>query len=90
MYTGRAELNYRWHHQKIFVFRILRTPLLHDADIYTCTLILYNSFNCNLIDTKLGTILYLLFFYQYSELYGQKYWYQCMLYSIVLIVDMQI
>ena len=57
-------------------FRVLRRPLLHDADIYTSTLILYNSLNYNLIDTKLDTILHLLFFYHYSELYGQKYWYQ--------------
>ena len=57
-------------------FRILRRPLLHDADIYTSTLILYNSLNYILIDTKLGTILHLLFFYQYSEIYGQNCWYQ--------------
>ena len=50
----------------------LRTPLLHDADIYTSTLILYNSLNCNLIDTKLGTMVYLLLFCHSSELYGQK------------------
>ena len=55
------------------IFRILRRPLLHDADIYTSTLILYNSLNYNLIDTKLGTTLHLLFFYHYSELYDKTY-----------------
>ena len=59
-----------------FFFRILRGPLLRDADIYTSTLILYNSLNYNLIDTKLGTILHLLFFYHYSELHGQNCLYQ--------------
>ena len=54
-------------------FRILRRPLLHDADIYTSILILYNSLNYNLIDTKLGTILHPLFFYHYSELHGQTF-----------------
>ena len=58
-------------------FRILHRPLLHDADIYTTTLILYNSLNYTLIDTKLGTILNLLFFYYSSELYSQTCWYQC-------------
>ena len=91
VYTGRADLNFRWRHQNIFVFfRILCTPLLHDADIYTSTLILYNSFNYNLIDTKLGSILHLLFFYQYSELYVWPNILVSVLYSIVLIVDMQI
>ena len=57
-------------------FHILRRPLLPDADIYTSTLILNNSLNYNLIDTKLGTILHLLFFYHYSDLYGQNCSYQ--------------
>ena len=57
-------------------FRILCRPLLHDVDIYTSTLILYNSLNYNLIDTKLSIIFHLLFFYHYSELYGQNCWYQ--------------
>ena len=52
-------------------------PLLENADIYTSTLILCNSFNYNLIDTKLNTIFDLLFFYHSFELYSQTYWYQC-------------
>ena len=78
VHVGRTDLRFCWCIKKSFsFFCILRSPLLHDADIYTSTLILYNSLNYNLIGTKLGTILHLLFFYHYSELYGQTYWYQC-------------
>ena len=52
-------------------------PYSENTHIYTSTLILCNSLNYTLIDTKLCTILHLLLFYHSSELHGQTYWYQC-------------
>ena len=46
-------------------------PLVNNVDIYTSTLILCNSLNYNMINTKLCTLVHLLILYQLSELYGQ-------------------
>ena len=80
VYTGTADSNFRRRQQNKILFsffRILHRPLLDNADIYTSTLILCNSLSYSLIDTKLGTMLYLLLFYHSFELHGQNYWYQC-------------
>ena len=61
-------------------------PLLDNVDIYTSTLILCNSLNYNMIDTKLGTM----FIYSSSVIllsYMAKTLVS-VLHSIVLIVDM--
>ena len=52
------------------VFAYSYRPLLDDMDVYAFTLILCNSLNYNLIDTKLSTIVHLLILYYPSELYG--------------------
>ena len=66
-----ADQDLHWHCQKYFhfsFFALVQRPLLVDVDIYTTTLILYSSLNYNLIDTKLGTLVHLLIFYQPSKL----------------------
>ena len=65
MHTGTADSNFRRCQQKIvfFFFAYSRRPLLDNADICTSTLILCKSLNYSLIiDTKLGTMLYILLF----------------------------
>ena len=56
-------------------------------DIYTSTLILCNPLNYDLIDTKLGTMLHLLLFYDSSSYMAKKL--VSVLHNIVLIVDIQ-
>ena len=67
-------------------FACFHRPLLVDVDIYTTTLILYNSINYNLIDTKLGTQVHLFILYQPSKLatWSEKILYQCCMHDIVL------
>ena len=83
VYTSTADLNFRRCHQnKVSFFAYSRRRLLYNAVIYTSTLILCNSLNCNLID--LGTMVYLIILYQPSKLYGQKL---SVLHGIALIVN---
>ena len=80
MYTGTANSNFHRCQQNRISFSFFaysRRPLLDNAGIYTSTLILCNSLNYSLIDTKLGTMLHLLLFYHSFELHGLNYWYHC-------------
>ena len=65
-------------------FAYSRRPLLDDANIYTSTLILYNSLNYNLIDAKLGTIVHILIF----SIILLSYMPKNIGISVALIVDM--
>ena len=81
VYTGTADPDLHWRHQKlIFVYPC--RPLLDNVSIYTFTLILHNSLSYNLTDSKLGTMVCLFILYHPLKTLVS------LLYGIVLLVDM--